>query len=101
MICRFTFATALVLSAPGAVAQEPDPGEMLYQNHCTSCHESTVHVRERTKVATAADLDAYVQRWSDYVQLGWGDGERAAVRDYLNLTFYGFFDENPPPPPSK
>ena len=92
----------LVLAWPAlaAQAQEPDPGEMLYQNHCTECHESTLHVREHTKVATRADLDAFVRRWSDFKQLGWSDTERNAVGDYLNQSFYGFFESSPPPPPT-
>jgi hypothetical protein len=92
----------LALPALAAQAQEPEPdrGEMLYQNHCTECHESTVHVRERTKVATRADLEAFVRRWSDYKQLAWSDTERNAVADYLDQTFYGFFETSPPPPPT-
>ncbi len=92
---------SLLLLCAGVPAQEAGEGEMLYQNHCTACHESTVHVRERTKVAGPSDLAAYVQRWSDYLDLGWGDAERGAVMEYLNLTFYGFFDDSAPPPPSK
>ena len=90
---------ALALSVTLAHAQEPDRGEMLYQNHCTECHESTLHVRERTKVTMLADLEAAVRRWSDYKQLAWADAERNAVRDYLNQSFYGFFEASPPPPP--
>ena len=90
----------LALPALAAQAQEPDPGEMLYQNHCTECHESTLHVREHTKVATRADLDVYIRRWSDYKQLGWTDAECSAVGDYLNQSFYGFFENSPPPPPA-
>jgi mono/diheme cytochrome c family protein len=82
-----------------AAAQVPGQGEMLYQNHCTACHESTVHVRERTRVGSLADIEAYVQRWSSYLELGWSAAERDAVRDYLNQSFYGFFDTEPPPPP--
>jgi mono/diheme cytochrome c family protein len=89
----------LALPALAVQAQEPDLGEMLYQNHCTECHESTLHVREQTKVGNRADLEAYVRQWSDYKQLGWSDTERDAVRDYLNQSFYGFFESTPPPPP--
>ena len=88
-----------VLPVTMAHAQEPDQGELLYQNHCTECHESTLHVRERTKVATLADLETFVRHWSEYKQLGWTDSERNSVRDYLNQSFYGFFEVSPPPPP--
>ncbi|OGT81341.1 MAG: hypothetical protein A3H91_13420 [Gammaproteobacteria bacterium RIFCSPLOWO2_02_FULL_61_13] len=89
----------LMLPALAAQAQEPDQGEMLYQNHCTECHESTIHVRERTKVGTLADLKAYVRKWSDYKELGWSDAERNAVGEYVNQHFYGFFETSAPPPP--
>lgn len=97
---RICVAAMLVLCARGAVAQDLDRGEMLYQNHCGACHESTVHVRERSKANTVADIDAFVQRWSDYLKLEWGNDERIAVREYLNLTYYGYFEEGVPPPPS-
>lgn len=90
----------LTLSVTMGRAQEPDQGEMLYENHCTECHESIVHVREQPTVKTFAELEAAVRRWSDYKQLAWADAERNAVRDYLNQSFYGFFDAFPPPPPA-
>ena len=90
----------LTLPTLAVQAQEPDQGEMLYQNHCTECHESTVHVRERAKVGTLADLEAAVRRWSDYKQLGWSDAERNAVIEYVNQHFYGLFETSPPPPPA-
>ena len=90
---------ALPALAVQAQEQEPDRGEMLYQNHCTECHESTLHVRAKTKVGTRVDLEAFVRRWSDYKQLGWSDTERNAVSEYLDQTFYGFFDTSAPPPP--
>ncbi len=88
----------LGLTVSLAHAKEPDPGEMLYENHCTECHESIVHVRAQTKVARLADLEVFVRRWSDYKELEWTDKERNAVRDYLNQSFYGLFEDSPPPP---
>lgn len=91
---------AVALPVAPAWAQEPDQGEMLYQNHCMECHESTVHVRERTKVVTLADLETFVRHWSEYKRLAWSDAERNSVRDYLNQSFYGLFEPSPPPPPA-
>ncbi len=88
-----------ILSVTLANAQEPDPGELLYENHCTECHDSVVHVRAQTKVKTRAELDEAISRWSDYKQLAWTDAEHNAVRDYLNLSFYGLFEDSPPPAP--
>lgn len=97
---RFVLLFAALVLPALASAQEPDQGQMLYENHCGACHESTVHVREQARAATLADVRAYVQRWSDYLDLGWGDDERDAVIEYLNLTYYGYFDEEVPPPPT-
>ena len=95
-----TTVLAAMLATLSATAWAEDYGEMLYANHCTGCHESTVHVREHRKATTLADLESWVRRWSGYQELDWGSGEVEAVRDYLNLNYYGLFDEAAPLPPT-
>jgi cytochrome c5 len=65
-------------------------GQLLYQNHCMVCHESNVHIRERKKVGSLADITMWVSKWSDYRKLDWSTDEIRAVRDYLNQTYYHF-----------
>jgi hypothetical protein len=63
-------------------------GRLLYENHCQACHASTVHVREARKARTAAELRAYIARWSDELKLAWGADEQEAVYQYLNNRYY-------------
>jgi len=99
MPARHTVAWLLLGVAAAATAQEEDYGEMLYANHCTGCHESTVHVRDKPGAASIAELEGFVRRWADYQQLDWGAEQVSAVRDYLNLAYYGLFEDAAPLPP--
>lgn len=76
-----------------ATAQDrtpPSRGEMLYENHCTSCHESGVHIREQHVVRNPADLRVQVRRWAEYQNLHWQDDEVEAVIQYVNSRYYRF-----------
>jgi cytochrome c5 len=68
----------------------PTRGQMLYENHCTRCHESTVHIREARRATSIKALESWVIRWSDQQQLDWGPGEVRDVVDYLNRRYYKF-----------
>ena len=56
----------------------PPRGEMLYTNHCLSCHESIVHIREK-RSAKNLELD-----------LKWSSHEVEDVVLYLNLRYYHY-----------
>lgn len=75
---------------PPAPALAPERGRLLYENHCTTCHESVVHVRERRRAGSLAALESWVRHWSRELGLDWGDGEVGAVVEYLNRRFYKF-----------
>ena len=91
-------AAALVLAscadAPPSV--EPvarprvDRGALLYENHCTTCHTSVVHVQENHHAMSDGDVEGWVRRWSTDQKLGWSDEEVLDVTDYLLRTFYKF-----------
>lgn len=72
--------------APGFAAG--DRGRLLYENHCQSCHTSTVHVREARKARTPAELRAYIARWSAELKLVWSEEEQSEVYHYLNNRYY-------------
>ena len=36
----------LLLLYPLATSANPERGRLLYENHCRSCHESNVHIRQ-------------------------------------------------------
>ncbi len=65
-------------------------GQMLYENHCTSCHESVLFIRERRDVKTLPALGEEVRRWVRETKLPWGNEEIAEVVGYLNRSFYRF-----------
>ncbi len=75
---------------------EPDPavpatgsrGQLLYENHCQSCHTSVLHVRETRRARSLKDLEHWVRRWSDELKLPWSADEISDVVDYLNRRYY-------------
>lgn len=85
-------------NVPEAEAAPPQPairesvglGQLLYENHCTSCHESGVHIRSRHAVKTLPQLRETVVRWSEYARLQWREEEIDAVVRYLNDSFYRY-----------
>lgn len=81
------------MTAPAVVAAEAGDfarGLALYENHCTGCHESVVHVRETREVADAAGLEAEVRRRARWLGLAWGAQEVRDVVRYLSERYYGF-----------
>jgi len=74
--------------AAAAIVEEPVRGRLLYENHCQVCHTSIVHVREKRRAASIADLHHWVGRWAHELKLPWGSEEISDVVDYLNDTYY-------------
>jgi cytochrome c5 len=68
----------------------PVRGQQLYENHCTSCHESTVYIRERRRAKTFADVRGWTVHWSKELKLNWGQEEVDDVVRYLNGQFYRY-----------
>ncbi len=73
-----------------AYAADYDRGQLLYENHCTGCHESQAHVRESRKADTRAALRTQIDRWRLVLDLSWSDGEIDDVLQYLNQRYYRF-----------
>lgn len=65
-------------------------GQLLYENHCMSCHESLVHIRAGTLVSSLAALRMQVVRWAVISKLRWNAEEIEDVVTYLNAQFYQF-----------
>ena len=93
LVTAALIASALISSVQlqpvAAQSASTERGRLLYENHCTVCHESVVHVREDRKVDSRQDLLAYIARWQQHLGLGWSGDEMNAVRDYLNEKYYG------------
>jgi hypothetical protein len=94
--CCGTVAAAgllFALSAPASAG--PERGRLLYENHCTGCHASTLHIREQRKAKSPAELRAFIQRWSDELKLTWSAEELNDVYQYLNNRYYKLPVETP------
>lgn len=63
-------------------------GQLLYENHCTVCHDSGIHIREHRKVRSQTDIKKWVFRWSQHLKLDWSNAEINDVADFLNQQFY-------------
>ena len=85
-----TFAGCVLLAAAGAHAQDPQRGQLLYENHCRECHEDGVHFRQNRKATDSDELTAFVVQWVRELQLNWTADEVADARSYLNARFYQF-----------
>jgi cytochrome c5 len=73
------------------LVNEPLPrGQLLYENHCHACHESTVHIRKDHKAKNYADIQYWVGRWSKELDTKWSSEDIEAVAKYLNDTFYHY-----------
>jgi len=88
-------ASALWLAlaaAPGGFAQQAnhERGRALYENHCTVCHTSNVHIRSKRKARSTQDIHAWVVRWSTELKLGWSPEDVNDVRYYLNGRYYHY-----------
>lgn len=68
----------------------PLRGQMLYENHCLSCHESIVHIRAKQRTRSLAELHGTVVHWAGYLGLRWGRDEVEDVVNYLDSHYYKF-----------
>ena len=83
-------------SPPTPSADMVSRGQLLYENHCTRCHASVLHVRENRRADSLKVLEGWVRRWSGEEKLDWSEEEVVEVVDYLNRRYYKF-----PPPGGK
>jgi mono/diheme cytochrome c family protein len=91
----FSAAISFLLFYSVQASAGAERGRMLYENHCTSCHISTLHIRDQRKSKTPAEMRAWILRWSGELKLDWSEEELADVHQYLNNRYYKFPDETP------
>ena len=64
--------------------------QLLYEHHCTGCHESQAYIRSQRKVRSLDDIRYWVVRWSTHLGLDWKAPEVESVTEYLNRHYYHF-----------
>lgn len=84
---------AALLAVP-ASAQPTSPlrGMELYENHCTACHASRVHIRDREKrkARSLAQVESWIWHWAKELKLTWTEEEVKEVLAYLNTRYYEY-----------
>jgi len=84
-------AMCVLLAGSGSsIAASFDRGQALYENHCLSCHEATVHTRDTRRATSVAELRKWVATWSFHASLGWSSEEIDDVADFMNRRYYHF-----------
>ena len=72
------------------ILSEGTRGQMLYENHCTSCHESMVYIRTNRKATNYKELGHWVNQRAAWLNLGWTNVEKQEVLQYLNERYYKY-----------
>ena len=80
----------LLLLYPIAAPADPERGRLLYENHCRSCHESNVHIRQTQAAKSLKALRAEVVHWQEALALQWRSEDVGDVVEYLNATWYHY-----------
>ena len=80
----------LLLLYPLATSANPERGRLLYENHCRSCHESNVHIRQTQAAKSLKAVRTEVVRWQGVLALQWNGEDVGDVAEYLNATWYHY-----------
>lgn len=84
----FLLAVAWILLPAPAAAQAR--GELLYANHCGTCHGAQMHWRDKKLAIDWNTLLAQVRRWQDNAGLQWDAADIEEVARHLNATIYRY-----------
>ena len=82
-------ATSLTTPAP-AFADNIEHGKILYEQHCTRCHDTRVHTRPNRRIGSLEALKNQVERCELSQSLKWPQPDVDDVVAYLDTTFYKF-----------
>jgi hypothetical protein len=80
----------LLLLYPIATSANPERGRLLYENHCRSCHESNVHIRQTQAAKSLKAVRTEVVRWQGVLALQWNGEDVGDVAEYLNGVWYHY-----------
>jgi hypothetical protein len=94
-IVLVVFLAVGLWSPQSGIAQTIERGQLLYEHHCRSCHESVVHVRENQKVDSLYDLRCQVVPWASAAKLPRGVREIDDVVYYVGTTYYELVEMRP------
>jgi len=64
--------------------------QLLYENHCTTCHASKVHIRNNRKARSVDDVRRWVIHWQGELKLKWNNQDVEDVSNFITERFYNF-----------
>lgn len=88
IVLAIVTTAGLFFWAYDAHAADAERGRLLYENHCTVCHTSVVHIREDRKSTSREEIRNWIQRWQKELGLQWTSGDVDDVIEYLNDRYY-------------
>jgi len=65
-------------------------GALLYETHCTMCHSTDIHWRDKKLATDWSSLLFQVRRWQANIGLNWSEAEINDVALHLNTLHYRF-----------
>jgi hypothetical protein len=72
------------------VVPAPERGQLLYENHCLSCHASVVHIRDRHRAGSLVEVREWTRYWARELRLPWSEEEIDDVSHYLDARYYRY-----------
>ena len=78
------------LLAPPALASDSAAGKKLYDANCTTCHDTSVHMRQDRKIKSLDALNKQLIACTQAAHAKLSDAEQKSIVQYLNEQFYKF-----------
>ena len=79
-----------MISAWPVFAADIDNGRVLYEQHCTGCHNESVFQRPDRLVNTEKQLLERIRQCELSNELAWFNEEIRDVATYIGRNYYGF-----------
>lgn len=74
---------------PGSEVDKPR-GQLLYENHCGGCHQTSVHGRDPRKADSISKIKYWIDVWQKELKLNWSEADIKDVTSYINDRYYQF-----------
>ena len=90
IILKSTSQTKTIQPKTPGTEIEKSRGQLLYENHCGGCHETSVHGRNPRKARSISEIKHWVLVWHKELKLNWSQTDLDDVVRYLNFKYYQY-----------
>jgi hypothetical protein len=81
-------SVTLTLASGGAFGADAQPGRLLYETHCGTCHYEKLHERKTSAISTIVALKVEVAKWAAQTNRRFTQAELDDIAEYLNQSHY-------------